>query len=128
MAHIHNRFKARPHANLKILDSFSNGNNDTCAFVARALRVEGTHLGSCPVIEHEMDVTHTETGGVDFYQYIFGARNRDVHILDFLCGQYQWLVSYVGMGKVPRGNQALRSQQRQLYIVSGSHIPPFSSQ
>jgi hypothetical protein len=84
MADINNWFEASSLSNSQVLHPLANLHNHTCTFMAGALSSKFGHLWDCPVIKHEMNVTHAETGCIELDQHIFRARNRYVDIPDFL--------------------------------------------
>jgi len=58
-------------ANLEVLDLLTNLDNNTGTLVACAFRAQLRHLGQSPVVHHEMDIGHAETGGIELDQNIF---------------------------------------------------------
>lgn len=79
--------------NLEVLDSLSNFDDDTCTLVAGALGAELGHWWHAPVLHHEVDIAHTETGDIELDQDLLWANLGYWDILDFnlLSCQCLWL-------------------------------------
>lgn len=70
MAYVCNRLVTGAHADLEVLNSLANLDDYTSTFVAGAFRAECRHGWKVPIVAHEVDVGQTETGGIQFDQYI----------------------------------------------------------
>lgn len=69
--------------NLEVLDTLSNFDDDTCTLVAGALGTELGHWWHAPVLHHEVDIAHTETGDIELDQDLLWANLGYRDILDF---------------------------------------------
>ena len=60
-------------ANLEVPNSVADLDDDTRTFVACAFGAELGHLWQRPVVHHEVDIGHAETGDVELDENIFGS-------------------------------------------------------
>lgn len=64
------RFEARPHPDLKLLDVAANLDDDSRAFMARALQAQLGHFWNVIVIQHEVDIAIAKPSLVDLNEDI----------------------------------------------------------
>jgi hypothetical protein len=86
VTNVNNGFETSSLANFQMLDSLSNLNDDTSAFVTCTSSPECGHWWECPVIHHEVDIAHAESGRIELDQNIFRSRRRHRNFLNFLSG------------------------------------------
>jgi hypothetical protein len=84
VANISDWFETRPLSNLQVLHSLANLYDHSGSFMASTLGPKLGHLGSRPIIQHEMYVAHAETGCIKLDEHLFGPGNRYSNILDLL--------------------------------------------
>lgn len=60
-------------ADLEVLDSFADLDDDTGTFVTSTLGTKLGHLRQCPVVHHEVNIGQTETGSVELDENIVGT-------------------------------------------------------
>lgn len=123
MADINNRLKTSSLANLQVLHSFSNLNNHTSTFVACTPGSKLRHRWQCPVIHHEVDITHAKAGSIKLDENIFRARSWHGDILNLLkSNQSLGNTELSGISRGPslqHESRGLRPQQLRLYIALG---------
>lgn len=73
VADILNWLVSCPLADLKVLHSITDFDDDASAFMACASRAELGHFGESPVVHHKVDVRHAEASGIKLDEDIFGA-------------------------------------------------------
>jgi len=86
VTNVNNGLETSSLANFQMLDSLSNLNDDTSAFVTCTSSPELRHWWECPVIHHKVDVAHAESGRIKLDQNIFRSRRRHRNFLNFLRG------------------------------------------
>lgn len=72
-ASVPHRLDARPLADFEILDPLADLDDDTCSFMACTERVEGGHGRQVEVVQHEMDIGHAQTRGIELDEDILRA-------------------------------------------------------
>lgn len=120
VANVNNGFETSSLANFQMLDSLSNLNDDTSAFVTCTPSPELGHWWQCPVIHHKVDIAHAESGRIKLDQNIFRSGCRNGNLLDFLgvCQSLNHTVTADFKVEVSqRGSQGLRLRRLLPYIV-----------
>lgn len=117
MTNIHNRLETCSLADLQMFDSFSNLDDHACTFVACTLSPELGHWWECPIMHHEVDIAHAESGRIKLDQNIFRSRFGNGYLLDLLkCNQSESFITesrkkvmdFGGEWSLQRGNRAPR--------------------
>jgi hypothetical protein len=120
VANVNNGFETSSLANFQMLDSLSNLNDDTSAFVTCTSSPELGHWWECPIIHHEVDIAHAESGRIELDQNIFRPRRRHWNFLNFLRAYQSFHHTGTAdcrMEVSRRGSQGLRLRRLLPYIA-----------